>query len=60
MPAVPDLRCALLCRSLVVACWDLNKLFINTEKETSITVLEGLVGAELDPYRIIMLYVARK
>ena len=46
-PAVADLRCALLCRSLAEACQRLGHLYINTDLATSQAVLDGLLQAQL-------------
>ena len=60
MAAVGDLRCALLCRSLVKACPSLKFLAINTDIDTSRTVLKGLLAAQLGPNRKIWLNVPGK
>ena len=58
--AVGDLRCALLCRSLVKACHSLRVLAINTDLNTSRVVLDGLLAAQLGPNRSIQLWVSGK
>ena len=48
-PDVMDLRCALLCRSLVKAV-KLTMLYINIGEEASQIVLDGIVKAKLGRY----------
>ena len=60
MASVADLRCALLCRSLMKACRSLKNLSINTDSGTSITVLKGLLAAQLDPNRTMELFLPGK
>ena len=60
MAAVADLSCALLCRSLVKACRELKVLSINTDSGTSITVLKGVVAAQLGPNRTMKLILPGK
>ena len=55
-----DLRFALLCRSLLRACPELNYLFINTDNGASITVMKGLLAAQLGQNRIIRVHVPGK
>ena len=58
--AVANLRCALLCRSLVNACRELKVLYINTDIGTSRTVLRGILAAQLGPNRTIQLVLPGK
>ena len=60
MAAVGDLRCALLCRSLVKACRELKYLLISTDIGTSRTVLRGILSAQLGPNRTIQLVLPGK
>ena len=55
-----DLRCSLLCRSLVKACPALERLWIFTDIGTSRTVMKGLLAAQLGPSRTIRFYVRSK
>ena len=60
MAAVADLRCALLCRSLVKACRSLTELHIYTDiNATEAVLLRGLV-AQLGSKRSIRLVLAGK
>ena len=58
--AVGDLRCALLCRSLVKACPGLKRLWISTDINTSRTVLKGLLAARLGRNRRFRFHVPGK
>ena len=60
MAAVVALRCALLFRSLVKVGPVLEILSIYTDVNTSMTVLKGLLAAQLGPNRHFRFFVPSK